>query len=126
MARVLVVDNCRDTCEIMADILGALSHEVETAGDSHEALTRLGVFRPHILTTGIALAGMDGLNLIRTIRARGNAETFIICITGYADDETCRQALAAGADAFLTKPVEIDALERAIAEGCARAAANRS
>jgi len=74
---------------------------------------------PDLLVTDITMPVMDGLALLRWLRADGHADLSVLVLTASAGQRAA--ALAAGADAFLAKPVALCALvatvERALAGG---------
>jgi DNA-binding response OmpR family regulator len=123
MGRVLVVEQNTDALEAVAMSLELLSHQVETAATAAEALAKVSSFRPEVVTTNLRLPDMDGLSLIRAIRARRDVRPFIICVTGASDPRQHQEARDAGCDLVMLKPVELDLLGRAVADGCARTAA---
>jgi CheY-like chemotaxis protein len=79
-----------------------------------EALDKLsdGV-RPEliVLLSDINMPGMDGLGLLREVKAR-HADLPVIMVTAYGDDERRRRASEYGAAEFVTKPVDFDFLKR--------------
>src|SRR5205823_7241570 len=83
------------------------------AVSGEEALDKLadGV-RPELIVilSDINMPGMDGLSLLREIKAR-RPDLPVMMVTAYGDDERRRQAEAAGACQFLTKPVDFDLLK---------------
>jgi CheY-like chemotaxis protein len=83
------------------------------AASGEEALDRLanGV-RPELIVilSDINMPGMDGLSLLREIKAR-RPDLPVMMVTAYGDDERRRQAEAAGAFQFLSKPVDFDLLK---------------
>jgi DNA-binding response OmpR family regulator len=124
MGRVLLVDHdlpARDPLELLLAEWGP--HEVETASDADEALDKLQSFRPQVVVANRGLAGRDGEWLARAIRETGDTRTFIICLTGYSDEATHRRIREAGCNLILLKPVDLDTLERAVANACTRAGA---
>ena len=91
-------------------------------GNALEALDKLKSFRPHVMVTSRGLPGPDGEQLARMIRQGGDMRTFVVCLTGYSDERTLARIESAGCDLVLVKPVDPEALERALADGCARTA----
>ena len=62
-ARILAVDDERDTCEALAEMLTAWGHKVETAFDAHDALRKAGEFRPDVVLSDLAMPETDGSGL---------------------------------------------------------------
>ncbi|WP_158284188.1 ATP-binding protein [Azospirillum sp. TSO22-1] len=108
-ATVLVVDDDEDFCAMMQTALERLGHEVVSAGDPAEALAAI-TEDPSLwglVVTDQTMPGMKGTDLVRRIKATAPAVRCIIC-TGYSSSLNETEALAAGADAFRTKPLDLD------------------
>jgi CheY-like chemotaxis protein len=87
--------------------------------NAQQALRELKVFQPHVIIADVGLAGEDGYSLVRRIRGLPSREGGLIpaiALTAYARAEDRRQALAAGFDLHLSKPVDPQALRVAVAE----------
>jgi len=106
---VAVVDDDDDVREALSDLLAVLGLSCRTF-DRAEAL--LAVYEPGIfdcVITDVRMPGIGGLDLLRRLRNLDPAVSVIV-ITSDTNPKTCAQALAAGARACLTKPVEDDVL----------------
>jgi two-component system CheB/CheR fusion protein len=104
--RVLVVDDNQDAAESTAVLLRLLGHEVQVAHDGPAALSVVPQFHPDIVLLDIGLPGMDGYEVARALRAQPQLRGLVlVAVTGYGQDEDRRQALAAGFDRHLTKPL---------------------
>jgi CheY-like chemotaxis protein len=90
-------------------------HEVSVARDGASALAAAAGTAPEIALVDIGLPDMDGYELARRLRSSVNRRILLIAVTGYGQSEDRRRALEAGFDVHLTKPVESDRLEEAIA-----------
>ncbi len=101
--RVLVVDDEDSVREASAAHLGHLGHLVDTAVDALEALGRLGLRDYDLVITDLQMPGMDGVALLRRIRASFPLLPVVLA-TGYATVETAVAALRTGATDFLRKP----------------------
>jgi CheY-like chemotaxis protein len=109
--RVLVVDDNRDSADSATDILRLLGHTVECAYDGASAVDIAQRFHPRVIMLDLAMPGMDGFETRRRLRAHpGLEDAFLIAMTGYGNEDDKRLTKAAGFDAHLTKPVELDAL----------------
>jgi PAS domain S-box-containing protein len=114
--RILVVDDRRDAVHTLAVLLRRIGHEVATAADGEAGLRAARDFRPQVVVSDIGLPKMDGYQLARAIRRdRELAETYLIAASGYGQIEDQRRALEAGFNDFLTKPVGLEDLRRALA-----------
>ncbi len=118
--RVLAVDDEPDTRQTLAEMLLACGATVSTAGSAQEALHALRLGVPDAIVSDLAMPGMDGYELLRRIRAEGGAASRVpaVALTAYASLEHQERALAAGFDAFLTKPADVARLSNAIAALC--------
>ncbi len=102
---ILVVDDDRDTCHNLSDILTDLGYHVDIAHDGPAAL-ELVRRRPYeIALLDLKMPGMDGITLYRELR-KLRAETVAIIVTAFAGGNTAAEALAAGAWQLLPKPVD--------------------
>jgi CheY-like chemotaxis protein len=114
---VLVVDESRECRELFSTILRYCGALVSTASSSGEAMEIMRVVKFDVLVTDIALPDEDGYDLIRKIRALkpedGGVLRAIAVVTGGAENR--EEAMAAGFEAYLTKPIEWWALCRAVA-----------
>jgi len=109
--RVLLVDDNVDAVESMDILLQAFGFEVATAVHPDLALAQLESFAPEAAVIDIGLPGMDGYQLAAEIRRRlGGKPMRLIAFTGYGGSDDIARATAAGFDAHLVKPVEIDRL----------------
>jgi CheY-like chemotaxis protein len=106
-AHVLLVEDDRDTREMYSEFLSHSGLDVTEAATGYRALEEARERRPDVIVTDIAMPGMDGLELSRTLR--GNDSTShvpIIAISGNASD----RAREAGCNVVLEKPCAPDAL----------------
>jgi CheY-like chemotaxis protein len=113
--RVLLVDDNVDAVESMEILLQAFGYEVATAIHPDLALAQLEAFAPAVAVIDIGLPGMDGYQLAAEIRRRLAGKPMrLIAFTGYGGADDVARATAAGFDAHLVKPVEIDRLLAAL------------
>jgi two-component system CheB/CheR fusion protein len=116
--RVMVVDDDADSAESMALLAHSWGHEAAVAGDGDAALALARSFLPETALVDIGLPGMDGYELGRRLRAGpGGEELFLIAMTGYGREQDREAAMAAGFDAHIVKPANMDALQRTLANG---------
>jgi signal transduction histidine kinase/CheY-like chemotaxis protein len=114
---VLVVDDDTDSREFIAFVLEQLGAQVSTVASAREALKALERSQPTLLLSDIGMPNMDGYMLMRQIRAmppeRGG-QILAIALTAYAGEIDRQQALAAGFQHHLAKPVEPNELVKVI------------
>ena len=110
-AHVLLVEDNRDTAESLTMLLDLYGHRVRTVYDGVAALDAAGAEAPDVMLVDIGLPGMDGYEVARRIRRDAHLrDVRLIALTGYGRDEDRRQALAAGFDHHLVKPVNPETL----------------
>jgi CheY-like chemotaxis protein len=115
--RILVVDDDRNTLEMLSELLSSYHADVRTAESVATALALYRSWAPQILLSDLGMPEQDGYDLIRIIHALPyGLLRKAIAISGFSRDEDRARALAAGYDIFLTKPVEVEQLINRIAE----------
>lgn len=110
--RVLVVDDDEAIVEMFTELLERDGRfQVRTASTGYEAGIVTERFRPDVLLLDFKLPDINGTAVCRTIRANPNYEHIkIIAISGVADPDEIRELRAAGADEFIRKPFDINAV----------------
>jgi signal transduction histidine kinase/CheY-like chemotaxis protein len=104
--RVLLVDDNLDAAELLKDALTETGHEVRTAADAPSALQLVQTFTPDIAFLDIGLPVMDGYELARQLRSISSlANTPLVAVTGYVQDDDRRRAFASGFTEHLAKPL---------------------
>src|SRR5438105_13950697 len=102
--KVLVVDDEPAVRESLRRALELEGYEVELAPSGEDALTRLGnVIHPDAVILDILMPGIDGLEVCRRIRARGDGIP-VLMLTARAEVDSRVAGLDAGADDYLPKP----------------------
>ena len=107
--KVLVVEDHDDARELVTSVLGAAGAEVISATSTREALAFLNEVTPDLLLADLGLPGEDGYALLRRIRAMDSPEINAVpavAITAYAMASDREQALAAGFERYIVKPVD--------------------
>ena len=116
---VLVVDDEPDTRELVSMVLGNCGAEVRTAASAAEALQLVEKASPDVLLIDIQMPGEDGYCLIRKIRALEREKGLRIraaALTAYVTSSDRSQALSAGFEAHVAKPVEPAELAAVVAQ----------
>jgi PAS domain S-box-containing protein len=114
---VMVVDDNEINVETLADFLETQQFRVNVAQSGQEFLANVETVRPNIILMDIQMPGLDGLEVIRRLRAHREpavAKTPIIAITALAMPGDRERCLAAGADEYMSKPVGLQALAQMI------------
>jgi two-component system cell cycle response regulator DivK len=107
--RVLVVEDNELNLKLFCDLLRAHEFATEPVRDGREAVARARDFAPDLIVMDIQLPHVSGLDLIEQIRAGGGtlAETPIMAVTAYAGREDEDRIRAAGANAYVSKPISV-------------------
>ena len=114
--RVLVVEDSLDTAQTMVFILRDSGHTVEFAINGYVALSIAERLKPDVILIDMGLPDFDGVTLVRRLKKLpGLGDARIIAMTGRVADDDRVRALAAGCELFLTKPVDLKALEQVLA-----------
>jgi signal transduction histidine kinase len=111
--RVLVVDDNKDSAELVAEALASKGCDVLIAFDGPQALKLAADRSPDVVVLDIGLPVMDGYEVAVRLRAERRSElppVRLIALTGYGQKEDARRAARAGFDQHLVKPVDIDRL----------------
>lgn len=105
MAKILIVDDEGDLRTLLGLCFLRRGHSIVVAGDGAAGLQCVATHAPDLLVTDLNMPVLDGLELLRQLRADGHANLPVIVLTARADQRAA--AITAGADAFLVKPVPL-------------------
>ena len=108
--RILVVDDEVNARTALAELLREEGFEVETAADAFKALGKYESFAPHVVVTDLKMPGMDGIELVKKVRATEEPTAAVIVMTAFGAVQTAVDAMRAGASDYLTKPLHFDEL----------------
>ena len=109
--RVLLADDNRDAADSLAAILRLLGHEVMTAYDGAQAVSAAAAFDPDVAVLDIGMPHLNGYEVAAQLRAKANGEKLmLVALTGWGQKSDKLQAVAAGFNHHLTKPVDVDEL----------------
>ena len=115
--QTLLVDDDKDSREFIAFVLEQYGAQVTEADSAHDALNNLERAKFDLLISDIGMPDMDGYTLIRQIRKQSpdrGGEIPAIAVTAYAGEIDRQQALAAGFQHHISKPIELEVLIQAI------------
>ncbi|PKN08367.1 MAG: hybrid sensor histidine kinase/response regulator [Deltaproteobacteria bacterium HGW-Deltaproteobacteria-8] len=119
LPRILLVDDEEGIRKVLGLSLADRGFKVHTAENAEKALALFRELKPPIVLTDIKMPGMDGLELLRTIKAEirssGDHDAEVILITGHGDIGLAIQGIKLDATDFVTKPISDDALDIALA-----------
>jgi signal transduction histidine kinase/FixJ family two-component response regulator len=115
--RVLVVDDSHDAVDALMLLLKRLGHDVRGVHDGAGAVQAAGDFRPDVVLLDIGLPGMNGYEAARRIRQQPWGRSMVLAaLTGWGQEDDKRRSAEAGFDEHLTKPIELSALRRLLAQ----------
>ncbi|MEH1913269.1 hybrid sensor histidine kinase/response regulator [Nostoc sp.] len=115
--QTLLVDDDKDSREFIAFVLEQYGAQVTEVDSAHDALNILMQTKFDLLISDIGMPDMDGYTLIRQIRKQSpdrGREIPAIALTAYAGESDRQQALAAGFQQHISKPIELEVLIQAI------------
>ena len=122
MSRIVVVDDDLQVLRAVAAYLRGLGHDVRTGTNGHEAIAALREAPADLVVTDINMPGMDGIEIITSLRDTASATPIIAMSGGGLFDGAMLldSAEALGADRTLEKPFDLEELRRAVDELIAR------
>lgn len=112
--RLLVIEDNPDTARSMEMLLEALGHDVRVARSGAEGLAMAAEHLPELVLVDLGLPDIDGYEIARTLRERFGDELRLVALTGYGQEEHRRRTRQAGFDDHLLKPLNLQALDRAL------------
>jgi two-component system chemotaxis response regulator CheY len=107
--RAIVVDDSSFQRNIVSNTIGNWFDVVGTATNGKEAIEVFEAKRPDVITMDIMMPELNGIESLRRIKSR-SPETTIVMVTSVSQNEKMREAARAGADGYVTKPVDTEAL----------------
>jgi CheY-like chemotaxis protein len=114
--RILVVDDNADAAEMLAAALTVKGYQTRVAHNSPAALLVAETFRPEIAFLDLGLPVMDGYELAMRLRDIPDLrEMRLIAVTGYGQASDRRKTRQAGFHHHLTKPVDLDLVDKVLA-----------
>ncbi len=107
--RILIVDDEANARAALSEILHDEGYATETAADGFKALGKLGEFVPDVILTDLKMPGLDGLEFMEKARAYVPSAVFVV-MTAFGSITSAVQAVKKGAENYLTKPLDFEAL----------------
>lgn len=115
--RVLIIDDNIDVADTLRELLELNNHEAAVVYTGPDGLFKAREFRPELVLCDIGLPGMSGYDIARAFRRDESLNgILLVALTGYAMPEDLQRAVDAGFDYHLAKPVDLDELNRILAQ----------
>ncbi|MBN8228255.1 MULTISPECIES: PleD family two-component system response regulator [Corallococcus] len=113
--KITIVDDDRDTRELLAEALGAEGFEVMSAANGLRLVASLELHRPHAILLDVNMSWINGFELCQAVKQNKQFRDIpIIFISGRGDPEDKRRGMEVGAADYFVKPLELDALVKRI------------
>jgi len=106
MAKILIVDDEKDICDLVKDVLTSWGHTVDIAKDGVTALRLMAKEHPNVVFLDRRMPGMDGRDVLKKIQ-EDKIASHVIVMTADVDDQAHEEMKALGAVGVITKPFEI-------------------
>ncbi len=113
MSKILVADDEKDITDMLAKFLKNSGYETITAQSGLEAIEKVSKEKPEIVLLDIRMPNMDGIETLKVIKEI-SPKTAVIMITAVNDEDTAKECMELVAFDYVTKPISLDYLERAV------------
>lgn len=113
MRKILVVDDEHDICDFVSNFLTERGYQVLTALSGEDALAIMKKEKPELAMVDIKMKGMDGLALLKHMKSH-DKNICVIMVTALEDQDSINEATRLGAFDYITKPLELEYLERVV------------
>jgi two-component system, OmpR family, KDP operon response regulator KdpE len=121
--RILVVDDESQITRVLRTALTGSGYEVRTAEDGHAGLRAAREWQPDLVITDVSMPNMTGIELCGQLRAESQVPIIVLSVKG--EERSKVEALDAGADDYITKPVGMDELLARVRRNLARVTTSR-
>jgi CheY-like chemotaxis protein len=108
-SRIVLVDDCKDARDVIAEVLRRYGAEVITLGSAKEAIESVRQAPPDVIITDISMPQEDGVSLLRSIRrlpAEQGGQVPAVALTAHADPAYEARLLSIGFQMHVAKPVD--------------------
>lgn len=124
--KILVIEDQPVELKLARHVLNAAGHTVSSVDAAEHAFASIKADRPQIILLDLVLPGMDGITLVRKLKADpATRDIHVVAITSYPEKFSRAEALEAGCDAYLLKPVSTRALPQELSDVVARGGGDR-
>lgn len=108
--KILVVDDDKEICDILTEILAEEGYQTFSALSGHLALDTVEKKKPELVLLDIKMPKMDGIEVLKRIK-KIDKEVVVVMITGYGDLDTAKETMRLGAYDYATKPFDLDSIK---------------
>jgi DNA-binding NtrC family response regulator len=113
MATILVLDDEQDACNLVKRIADGMKHTTVAFTDEHEAFEYAETNQIDLAILDLKLKSMSGVDVLEKLKEK-NPDIKALLLTGYPTVDTAKKAIGLGVHAYLTKPIDVDDLEKRI------------
>lgn len=118
---ILLVEDDPTDLKLFSAVLEASGHRILKKGSAEQAVEEIKARKPEVILLDLKLPGMDGLELARRLKQGPDTQHIpIVAITAAPEKFSREEALAAGCDAYIVKPVDTRMLSQQIASAAAK------
>lgn len=106
MAKILIIDDDPETVRLLETIVQMDKHETFTIQESRNAMQAVEEFRPDLVLLDIMMPEINGIAICKLIKSNPSIrDTKVVMVSALSDEGSRRDSANAGADQFLTKPI---------------------
>lgn len=113
MAKIVIIDDEAAILDLMSQLCRRLGHEVSSYQTGKDGMEAIAQMQPELLIVDLRIGDMNGLQIIERCQ-QAHPGMAVIMVTGYGSVETAVEAMKLGAFDYLTKPFELDDLQRTV------------
>jgi len=108
--KILVVDDDKEICDILTEMLTEEGYQTFSALSGRLALDTVEKKKPELVLLDIKMPKMDGIEVLKRIK-KIDKEVVVVMITGYGSLGTAKEAMRLGAYDYVTKPFDLDSIK---------------
>jgi len=106
---ILIIDDEIPICELMDEFLSQQGHQVSTAIDGKDGISKFKKLRPEVVILDIRMPGIGGIDVLRRIRMI-DTNVVVIMLSAFGDFHTIQESMHSGANYYMEKPLDFKEL----------------